>query len=249
MSYQWRFGGTDLPGQTRNSIVLTNLHMADEGGYDVVLMNIAGSITSQVVTLKLDPTFIKITGQPIVEDREASEVGVWCDYDNDGLVDLYVANTLVSNPAPRNSLYHNEGNGMFTRVTNALTTVAGDVLVGLWGDYDNDGGPDLLTIPYNGSSSLLYHNDGHGIFTRFFSAPFSGSSQVDGAWADMDGDGWLDLVICNQGTLRDLAFRNLGGGRFQKLTTNEVGAIVADAADTISPTSPILTTTATRTFT
>ena len=106
----------------------------------------------------------------------------------------------------------------------------------LWADYDNDGAPDLLTIPYNGSLSLLYHNDGHGVFTRILSVNFSGSSQAGGAWADMDCDGLLDLVICNQGNQADLAFRNLGGGNFQKLTTNEVGAVLVDLANNVTPT-------------
>ncbi len=105
--------------------------------------------------LTVDPTFIKITGQSIVRDSEPSQTGNWCDYDNDNWVDVFVANSMYEPPVATNSLYHNSGDGTFTRVTNALTTVAMNTWGALWGDYDDDGYADLLVIPFQGPSYLL----------------------------------------------------------------------------------------------
>ena len=102
-SYQWRFNSSPLPGRTLNSITLPNVQLADAGNYDVVVTNIAGSITSRVAVLSVDPTFTKITEGPVVEDREASGCGAWCDYDNDGCMDLFVANAWSSTP-PRGTV-------------------------------------------------------------------------------------------------------------------------------------------------
>ena len=174
------------------------------------------------------------------------------DYDNDGRADLFVTNY------GRDILYHNNGDGTFADVSKE--TIPQDESFGssaAFVDYDRDGFLDLYVVRYNSFRvqanklcsgyaggreycgpgdyrpipSKLYHNDGHDSFSRILLVPFSGPSQVDGAWADLDGDGLLDLFICTaENNQPDLAFRNLGGGKFQKLTVNQVGAIVADYA-------------------
>ena len=94
----------------------------------------------------------------------------WIDYDQDGLLDLYLANgaaTRAYKPKHplRGALYHNNGDGSFTDVTEK----AGVGAAGLFGmgvavgDYDNDGYPDLLVLGYG--RCILYHNNGDGTFT------------------------------------------------------------------------------------
>src|SRR5215471_8826012 len=94
----------------------------------------------------------------------------WIDYDQDGLLDLYLVNgaaTRVYTPHQplRSALYRNNGDGTFTDVT----TKAGVGAEGLFGmgvavgDYDNDGFPDLLVLGYG--RCILYHNNGDGTFT------------------------------------------------------------------------------------
>ena len=129
----------------------------------------------------------------------------WIDYDQDGLMDLYFvqsAATDIYKPARplRSALYHNNGDGTFTDVTEkAGVGGAGHYGQGVAvGDFDNDGFPDLYITGYG--SAILYHNDGNGTF-RDVTAK-AGVADKDGwstsaGWFDYDKDGYLDLVVCN----------------------------------------------------
>jgi hypothetical protein len=76
----------------------------------------------------------------------------WADYDNDGWLDLFVANvgpldpkTLTSIAPGTNFLYHNNGDGTFTKVaTGSLANDHGYSIGAAWADYDNDGFLDLF---------------------------------------------------------------------------------------------------------
>ena len=94
----------------------------------------------------------------------------WIDYDQDGLMDLYfvqsAATDIYKPPHPlRCALYHNNGDGTFTDVTEKAG-VGGEGHYGQGvavGDFDNDGYPDLYVTGYK--SAILYHNNGNGTFT------------------------------------------------------------------------------------
>lgn len=61
--------------------------------------------------------------------------GAWGDYDNDGLVDLFVVDATGNN-----RLYHNDGHDAFSQVTSgSLVNDGGQSQACAWGDYDNDG--------------------------------------------------------------------------------------------------------------
>jgi len=129
----------------------------------------------------------------------------WIDYDQDGLMDLYLVQTAETEwykpPHPLHSaLYHNNGDGTFTDVTEK----AGVGAVGLYGqgvavgDYDNDGYPDLYVTGYG--RAILYHNNGNGTFTDVTAkAGVSDEGQwpTSAGWFDYDKDGYLDLLVCN----------------------------------------------------
>ncbi|MHB1310014.1 MAG: CRTAC1 family protein [Limisphaerales bacterium] len=233
LSRQWQHNGTNLNAPDSVWLRLTNVTELDAGEYRAIFSDAAGNTaTSRVATLIVDPTFAKITGQPIGDDKEATGLGLWCDYDGDGYIDLFASNLNSGN-----SLYHNEGDGTFTRITNALTTTPQSTWGCAWGDYDNDGRPDLFMVPFGAPAPRLFHNDGVNGFSPVHEALLPGApGLVDGAWGDMDGDGWLDLVFATGGGNKDLAFRNRGDGTFARLTTNEVGAVVAHGATTWGPT-------------
>ena len=129
----------------------------------------------------------------------------WIDYDQNGLMDLYLVNsapTKVYQPKSplRSALYRNNGDGTFTDVT-AEAGVGAEGLFGMGvavGDYDNDGFPDLLVLGYG--RSILYHNNGDGTFTNLTERAGVGNLGRWGssaAWFDYDKDGKLDLVIVN----------------------------------------------------
>lgn len=129
----------------------------------------------------------------------------WIDYDNDGYLDLYLVNsaeTPAYKPARpiRSALYHSNGDGTFTDVTEKAGVVASG-LFGMGvavGDYDNDGFEDLYVAGY--SRSVLYRNNGNGTFTDVTDkagVANLGKWASSAAWFDYDHDGKLDLVIAN----------------------------------------------------
>src|SRR5262249_53779868 len=129
----------------------------------------------------------------------------WIDYDADGLLDLYLVNgaaTRLYKPKKplRGALYHNNGDGTFTDVTEKAG-VGAEGLFGMGvavGDYDNDGYSDLIALGYD--RSILYHNNRDGTFsdvTNRAGVSNKGKLASSAAWFDYDKDGKLDLVIAN----------------------------------------------------
>lgn len=132
----------------------------------------------------------------------------WLDYNNDGLMDLYVVSgrhldsvTNHSDPDGDNAtnhLYRNNGDGTFTDVTQQAGVAGKDFGVGVTvGDYDNDGHEDIFVTNFN--SSVLYHNNGNGTFSDVTvqagaDNPYFGTGT---AFLDYDRDGKLDLFIGN----------------------------------------------------
>lgn len=168
------------------------------------------------------PRFTDVTEQAGIRfkhslgDRELSNIvegtgpgGMFLDYDNDGLHDLYFVNGCwhknVSDNKGRdlrgrlaNALYRNAGDGTFVDVTEKAG--AGDRGFGMGAscaDYDNDGDLDIYVLNY-GSNTLL-RNDGDGTFTDVTQqAGLSDPSwSVAAVWLDHDRDGDLDVYVCN----------------------------------------------------
>jgi len=129
----------------------------------------------------------------------------WIDYDQDGLLDLYLVNgteTHAYKPAHalRSALYRNNGDGTFSDITEKAG-VGAEGLFGMGiavGDFDNDGYPDLYVCGYG--RCILYHNNADGTFTDVTARAAvsnSGRWASSAAWLDYDNDGRLDLVIAN----------------------------------------------------
>ena len=180
-------------------------------------------LLASVLTGHAQTSFTKITTGSVVTDVEQSVGCAWIDYDNDGLLDLFVVNFGAT---PTNTLYHNNGDGTFSRFSaGAPANESGSGHGCAWGDYDNDGFPDLFVANLH-APNMLYHNNGNGTFqkmTRAQAGPIASdfaTYSVSATWADFDGDGNLDLFLANGALVQNLGdalYRNLGQGRFTNI--------------------------------
>ena len=124
-----------------------------------------------------------------------SHSAAWADYDSDGDLDLYVGNER--HPC---ELFRNEGDGTFAEVARELGVLNNGWTKGVaWGDFDNDGDPDLYVSNF-GDPNRLYRNDGDGFHDvaedLHVSLAASSEQHTFLTWFfDADNDGWLDLFV------------------------------------------------------
>jgi hypothetical protein len=159
------------------------------------------------------------------------------DFDNDGWIDLYVAND--SNPS---ALYRNNHDGTFTDVgvlSGCAYSQDGKPQAGMGvaiGDYDRNGTMDIFKTNFAGDTSTLYGNAGGTLCEdRTFAAGIGLNTRWLGwgtAFVDLDNDGWLDLFLTNGHVYpevrqlkteagyeqRKIVYRNGGNGRFTDVT-------------------------------
>jgi hypothetical protein len=179
-----------------------------------------------------DGTFTDVTKEAGLDTPIDGQVAAWADYDNDGLLDLF-----VGGESTRSRLYHNRGDGTFEEVA-LKAGVANETYMckgASWCDYDGDGYPDLYVSNYHGPNRL-FHNNRDGTFTDV--APQLGvvEPRASGAcwfW-DYDNDGWPDIFVAaaepslsnnassllgqpNRGEICRL-YRNLSGTGFEDVT-------------------------------
>jgi hypothetical protein len=154
-------------------------------------------------------TFTEITKKSGIGEDCCTTVASWGDYDNDGYLDLYVGRYLdpreaipttfyARNGLP-NQLYHNNGDGTFTNVTEkAGVGELGLCLGTVWGDYDGDGYLDLYVVNDFGRKTL-YHNNRNGTFTDVTvkTGTLAYGAGMSASFADYDNDGKLDIYCTN----------------------------------------------------
>ncbi|MEM9025173.1 MAG: VCBS repeat-containing protein, partial [Bacteroidota bacterium] len=158
-------------------------------------------------------TFTPITGQPWEGDFEQEDLGaVFFDADSDGDQDLYVVSGgnafEPEDPALQDRLYLNDGNGQFTKATDALPemlTSGGCVAVA---DYDQDGDQDLFVggrvvpgkYPFAPRSYLLRNEGGRFVDVTADLAPelVNPGLVTAATWTDFNSDGRPDLLVTGE---------------------------------------------------
>ncbi len=217
----------------------------NDGLLDIYLVNDVGAgygAKNLLYKNNGDGTFTNVADEAGVSSRGYGLCAAWADYDNDGLLDLYVTNNAHSIfcNGQSNKLYKNKGDGTFDDVTEtAAVGEAGNSMGAAWSDYDNDGDLDLCVInfaspfldPPEGNPSVLYRNNNDGTFTNVTSA--SGIEHIDGGhgvtWGDYDNDGDMDFYIANNSATlstspplsslgKNVLYRNNNDGTFTDVT-------------------------------
>jgi hypothetical protein len=218
-----------------------NIIQADynnDGCMDILIMRGGWEFARRRSLLRnnCDGTFTDVTARAgLLEPIRASQAAVWTDIDNDGNLDLFIANE--NGPA---QLFLNKGDGTFIDISreagvDRIAYAKGVVAA----DYDNDGYPDLYVTNRSGQG-FLYHNNGDRTFTDVTRAAGIRAPKSPFAvlFFDYDNDGWPDLFITSyfpsveesarsylgmpiKGQTGKL-YRNMGNGTFRDVTA-EVG--------------------------
>lgn len=159
---------------------------------------------------------VDVTRRSGVGSKEFTYSAAFADVDNDGYLDLYLANYGVG---ATNTLYRNNGDGTFSDVTGAAGV--GDrswSWSGVFSDVNGDGFQDLYVVNGRypaGEPNHLYVNNGDGTFSDATAAAGVGDDNwgLGAAFADVDNDGDFDLFVSNYVGPNKL-FLNDGSGVF-----------------------------------
>lgn len=207
-----------------------------------ILFRNSGDGTFTDVTVKAG-----VTGA-IPEKRWSISAG-WFDYDNDGRLDLFVVNYCKWSPTgdpycglpkqgyrcychPKhyeglpNTLYHNNGDGTFTDVSDSagISAHIGKGMGVAFADYDDDGRPDVF-VANDTVRNFLFHNDGNGRFSEValragvaLNEDGVALSSMGADFRDIDNDGKPDVFVTALSNETFPLFRNTGNGSFQDIT-------------------------------
>lgn len=227
-----KFERSEIPGLTGitgDSWSVSWADYNDDGFEDIFVTDYDATVPNSLYTNNGDGTFTAYASAPITTDVASSIASTWGDYDNDGDLDLFVANNLGS----YNFLYSNDGDGTFTKITTGdIVNDDGYSHGASWGDYNGDGFLDLIVTDFMATKhNLLYKNNGDGTFERDLTAAvvLNPSKSISPSWADIDGDRDLDLFIANYGTENAL-YENIGNGKFKLLSNSAVTQTAGNSA-------------------
>jgi hypothetical protein len=133
------------------------------------------------------------------------------DHDGDGDLDILLAGW--SSPQNICRIYRNDGGGNFVDIEAGLPGLNGGAAA--WGDYDNDGDPDVV-LAGGGDITRVYRNDA-GTFVEI-TASLPGVVDPAVGWGDYDNDADLDLVLAG----------DTGAGRLTRVYRNDGGDVFTD---------------------
>ncbi len=158
----------------------------------------------------LEVAYEEMTGTPFESTGSNANSAIWADFNNDGYQDCFIANTGLD------FLYKNHGNSSFEQIISGeLVTLNSSTYSASAGDFDRDGDLDLFVTNSN-CPNRLYRNDGNFVFTPLTNISFGDQTLLPrgSSWLDFDNDGWLDLIIANNSGPIQI-YRNEGNGQFR----------------------------------
>src|SRR5688572_7126214 len=215
--YPFRHFGTFIGWQwvqalsTNNGFTAVWSDLNSDGRPDVFVSN--SGTESGYLYLHTGTNLVRAT-IPDVANSAGAAAG---DYDNDGDLDL-----LVANASGASFFYRNDGGTLRQVSGGAIGGEVGQFTACAWDDYDNDGDLDAF-VTSSDSANLLFRNNGDGTFEKVQnSAVTEAGDSTACAWADYDNDGDLDLFVANYTTNVAVAgsylFRNdTPGGNWLKV--------------------------------
>jgi hypothetical protein len=211
------------------------------GVADYCSPNVYGSVLDRLLHNRGDGTFENVTTRAGLSKAYGNALGVIpTDFDNDGFIDLFVANDGTDN-----QLWMNRGDGTFADealLRGCAVNMEGRAEASMGvdaGDFDRDGDEDLFITHLKHETNTLYLNRGDGSFDDHsvlsdLGAPSRDLTGFGTSWFDYDLDGWLDLLVVNGAvqSLEELVaagdpyplhqpdqlYRNLGNGRFRDVS-------------------------------
>ncbi len=201
-------------------------------GISAVDVNGDGSIDLYVCRIGApNQLFINNGGGRFVDEAAArgvainagSNMAAFADYDRDGWLDFYLQSNIYRPDHPRGEpdrLFHNVGNGYFVETT-AAAGISGDTQGHgvVWGDFDDDGWPDIYVGNDFDAPDRLYHNNHDGTFSNIIAdvMPSISNSSMGVDTADVNNDGRLDVFVADMAAttpekdLRGMVNRRING--------------------------------------
>ena len=218
----------------------------NDGQLDLYVTNYG---TNRLYRNNGDGTFTDVAEIAGVTEPRWSSSCAFADYDRDGNLDLYVVNYIVFDidenpwcglkekgiraycepdnfPAQSDTLFRNNGDGTFTDVTKSagIYRTTGKGLGVVWGDYNNDGVPDIY-VANDSTENFFYHNNGDGTFEEIgfmvgvaLSEDGTAENGMGTAFGDWNNDGWLDLTVTNYAQQTNTLYHNDADGFFTDAT-------------------------------
>ena len=248
---EWRFVDVTEAagvGDTRHGLGVTVGDYDNDGYPDLYVSNLGENV---LYHNNGDGSFAEVTARTgtAVSDSVRTGAGVcFLDIENDGDLDLFVANYLKFSPdepithvfrgkriyaGPEryppypNVLLRNNGDSTFADVSteSGIAQHPGFGMGIVCGDFNQDGAVDVFVGNDGGPGNFLFVNNGHGVFAEMgvsSGVAYSGLGLAHGSMGsdcgDYDNDGWMDLFVTSYQRQLATLFRNQGGGSFEDVT-------------------------------